>query len=54
MNAVLYALITQHYATLKELRDDYSIDEVLDLYEACCICMHNKAEAMKAEGKANG
>lgn len=42
MNAVIYTLITQHYATLKELRDDYDIEETLDLYEACCVSMHNK------------
>ena len=47
MNIVIYPLITQKYATLKELRDDYDIDEVLDMYEACCISMHNRAEALK-------
>lgn len=51
MNVVIYTLITQKYATLKELRDDYSVDEMLDLYEACCISMYNKAEIIRASTK---
>lgn len=45
MDKIIYALIINHYATLKEIRDDYSIDEVLDLYEALMIDIHNKNEA---------
>lgn len=48
MSVVIYTLITQGYATLKELRDDYDVDEMLDMYEACCISMYNKAEAIKS------
>ena len=47
-SGVIYVLLTNHYATLKELRDDYSIDEVLDMYEACMVCLYNKAEMMTA------
>lgn len=43
MNGIIYGLITNHYATYKELRDDYSIDEVLDLYEAMLINLTNKS-----------
>lgn len=50
MNPVIYMLITQHYATYKELRDDYDVNEMLDMYEACCINMYNKAEAMNNDG----
>lgn len=46
MNPVIYILITQGYATLRELRDEYDIEEMLDLYEACCVSMHNKTIAM--------
>ena len=35
-------LIINKYATYKELRDDYNIDEVLDLYELCLVQLHNK------------
>lgn len=41
-NGIIYALVSNRYATLKELRDDYSIDEVLDLYEICMTNMHNR------------
>lgn len=50
---MLYVLISNHYATLKELRDDYDLEEALDLYEACLVNTHNKAEAMKG-GKDRG
>lgn len=53
MNPVIYTLITQGYATLRELRDEYDVDEMLDLYEACCVNMHNKAEAIN-QGLKNG
>ena len=51
MNPVIYTLITNGYATLKELRDDYDVEEMLDLYEACCVNMHNKAEALSQSTK---
>ena len=51
MNPVIYTLITQGYATLKELRDDYDVEEMLDLYEACCVSMYNKAEIIAQNSK---
>lgn len=42
-NYIVYALITNKYATLKELRDDYTIEEVLDLYEMMLINLTNKS-----------
>jgi len=42
MHYIVYTLIVNKYATYKELRDDYDIDEVLDLYETCMVNMHNK------------
>lgn len=44
MHSIVYALITNRFATLKEIRDDYSIEEVLDMYEACMVNLYNKAE----------
>ena len=44
---MIYTLITNKYATLKEIRDDYSIDEVLDLYEACLVSLYNHYQANK-------
>lgn len=41
---VVYVLITNKYATYKELRDDYSIEEVIDLYEICLVNLYNKQE----------
>ena len=42
-----YTLITNKYATLKEIRDDYSIEEVIDLYEMCLVNIYNKNETHK-------
>lgn len=42
MHYIVYTLVVNRYATYKELRDDYTIDELLDLYEACMVNMHNK------------
>ena len=42
MHYIIYTLVVNKYATYKELRDDYNIDEVLDLYESCMVNMHNR------------
>ena len=39
---IIYTLITNKYATYKEIRDDYTIEEVLALYECCLINNYNK------------
>ena len=41
-NYIIYTLVSNKYATLKELRDDYTIEEVNDLYEMCMVNMHNR------------
>lgn len=41
-NYIIYTLITNRYATYKELRDDYTIDEVLNLYEICLVNLYNR------------
>lgn len=51
MTPLLYVLITEHYATLLELKEKYTLDDALDLYEACYVHMHNKAEAMRIAAK---
>ena len=35
-------LIVNKYATLKELKQDYDVYEVLDLYEVCAVNLYNK------------
>ena len=39
--------MTQRYATLKEINEYYSIEEVLDMYEACLTNLHNKIAGIK-------
>ena len=50
---MIYTLITNNYATLKEIRDDYTFDEVLDLYEVCLVNIYNKNQ-IKEEFNNNG
>lgn len=50
LHPILYTLITNGYATLKELRDDYDMDEVLDMYDACMTSLSNKARIIE-EGR---
>jgi len=50
---MIYVLVTNRYATLKEIRDDYSIEEVLDLYEMCLTQLANQqlvAESVQRKG----
>lgn len=42
LHPLLYMLIVNKYATLKELKEDYDIYEVLDLYEVCAVNLYNK------------
>ena len=44
LDPIIYTLIVNKYATLKEIRDDYTIEEVLDLYESCLIFNYNRNE----------
>lgn len=45
---LIYALIVNHYATLKELRDDYDIWEALELYEMCAVNLYNKYKMLRS------
>lgn len=47
MNGIVYSLITARYATLKEIRDDYNIYEVLDLYECFRVENYNRMIIME-------
>lgn len=38
----MYTLVANGYASYKEIRDEYSIEEVLDLYEMCLVQSYNK------------
>ena len=51
---MIYTLISNNYATLKELRDDYSIEEVLDLYEICLVKLYNKNQVIEEVKSSNG
>ena len=53
-NYIIYTLISNKYATLKELRDDYTIEEVLDLYEICMTNMYNKQMLLDERSNSNG
>ena len=44
-------LIVNKYATLKELKNDYDIWDVLDLYEICMINLYNNFEINNKGGK---
>ena len=44
LHPIIHVLISNKYATYKEIRDEYTIDEVLDLYESCLVYMYNKAQ----------
>lgn len=48
---MIYCLVTNKYATLKELRDDYEFAEAIDLYDACLTHMYNQhSMAMSKRG----
>lgn len=49
VHPIIYLLVTNHYATYKEIRDDYDVWEVLDLYEMCIVNIYNKNEIMKGD-----
>lgn len=51
---MIYTLISNNYATLKEIRDDYSIEEVLDLYEICLVKLYNKNQVIEEVKSSNG
>ena len=39
---IIYTIIVNNLATLADIRDKYSIEEVLDLYEICLVNAYNK------------
>lgn len=51
---MIYTLISNNYATLKEIRDDYSIEEILDLYEICLVKLYNKNQVIEEVKSSNG
>ena len=42
LSGFIYTLVVNKYATLKEIRDEYSIEEVIALYDACMTNLYNK------------
>jgi len=47
IHPIIYILITNHYATLYEIKELMDIDEVLDLYEMCMCNQYNKQIVME-------
>lgn len=43
---IIYILITNKYATYREIRDEYTIWEVIDMYEMCMCNIANKSEIL--------
>lgn len=44
----MYALVSNKYATLSEIRDAYTIEEVLDMYEIYMVNAYNKYSLTKS------
>ena len=51
LHPIIYVLIINNYATLKEIKEYYTIDDVLDLYESYRINSYNKKMAIDAIDK---
>jgi len=51
LDPIIYVLITCNYATLHEIKDIYTIDDVLDLYEACMIQNYNRSRIIEESSK---
>lgn len=39
---MIYVLVTNRYATYRELKYEYTINEALDLYEIALVNIYNK------------
>lgn len=46
-------MVVNKYATLKEIKDEYTVEDVLDLYEMCLTNISNKARLME-RGQRSG
>lgn len=44
---ITYILVSQRYATYKEIRDDYDVFEILNLYEIALVSIYNKYQALQ-------
>lgn len=47
VHPVVYVLVTSNLITYKDLKDNCTIDEMLDLYEICLTNIYNKSMAFK-------
>lgn len=48
LHPIVYVLIVNNYATLREIKEFYEIEDVLDLYEAYRVSIYNKSIATDA------
>ena len=47
VDSIIYLLVSNKMATLKELREDYTIEEAMDMLEIYLISTYNQAQVMK-------
>jgi len=46
---MIYQLVANKYATLKELKEDYDVEDTLDLYETFMVNLYNKHQVMRSK-----
>lgn len=51
VNEMAYLLVTNKYATYKELTHEYDLKEFIELYEICMVNLYNKALMTEARDK---
>ena len=42
VHPIIYLLITNKLTTYQELKYNYTVEDMLDLYEICMVNLHNK------------
>jgi hypothetical protein len=47
VSPVVYVLVTNRYATYHELKYEYSIDDVIRLYEICMVSLYNRSDLLE-------
>lgn len=47
VHPIIYMLMTNGYATYRELRDELDCDDLVQLYEVAMVNLYNKNKAME-------
>ena len=50
MHPLVHTIVVSKLATLKELRDDYSIEEAILLYDSYLTSLYNKYQVSNIKG----